>query len=558
MHSRKILSICLLAAGLSLSMPAAVHATGTPPTEAPDTTAAGWQSDANGRFYLLPDGSKVKGLYTINNTLYCFQSNGYLLCPASADPVSLNNKLYFIQPDGSVKTGLFSVNTASGKRWYCTNSQGQLYTNTAVSMSGKVYCFGSDGKSMEKGLHKLNKKKYLIGSDGTARTGRQKYQGKVYFFGSDGAMLTGKVNYNGTLYYTKKDGTLRKKGWVTSNSKTYYVNSDGTLFTGWKKYRGKWYFMNRTTGVKQKNKWIRKSGKKCRLGKNGELLTKWYKVNGKKYYGTITGTDIGAVYTGVHQLGKRIYVFKSSGALEIGWTSYKGYKYYTDKNGEITRGWKTIKKKKYFFNDYGAMHTGWLYSQGNYYYMNPSTGAATTETKTIDGRTYTFSSSGVCGQPLGGSWTVKVNRQQNVVTVYKGGVPVRVMLCSTGVNNATPLGNFSIMDKLPTHELNGPTFGYYCSHITPSILFHSIPQESLGRKNLPAYKYNMLGSQASEGCIRLGMSDAYWLYNNVPRGSAVVVYESSYPGPLGKPVGIKIPSSQKYDPTDPLYYNTGK
>lgn len=66
------------------------------------------------------------------------------------------------------------------------------------------------------------------------------------------------------------------------------------------------------------------------------------------------------------------------------------------------------------------------------------------------------------------------------------------------------------------------------------------------------------GTQASEGCIRLSMGDAYWLFNTVPIGTTVVVYDSPNPGPLGKPKGIKIPLSQSYDPTDPLYFNTGK
>ena len=371
-------------------------------------------------------------------------------------------------------------------------------------------------------------------------------------------MIVGKVTYNGKLYFTKKNGVLAKKGWVTSGNKTYYVNSDGTLWTGWKKYKKKWYYLNKKTGARYTNKWISKNGKKCRLGSDGSLQTGWFKVNGKKYYGTLSGNDIGARYTGVRQLKNKIYVFGSDGALGNGWTVYGSRKYFANSKGEITRGWKKIGRKTYFFNDYGAMHTGWLCYNGKYYYLNPSNGAMVTGTKNINGTTYTFSGSGISNRDLDGSWTVKVNRQQNVVTVYKGGIPVRAMICSTGVDNATPTGTFSIMDKLYTHTLNGPTYGYYCSHITSDILFHSIPQPERGRKNLPAYKYNMLGNQASEGCIRLSMSDAYWLYNNVPTGSTVVVYDSPNPGPLGKPKGIKIPTSQNYDPTDPLYFNTGK
>ena len=128
-------------------------------------------------------------------------------------------------------------------------------------------------------------------------------------------MIVGKVTYNGKLYFTKKNGVLAKKGWVTSGNKTYYVNSDGTLWTGWKKYKKKWYYLNKKTGARYTNKWISKNGKKCRLGSDGSLQTGWFKVNGKKYYGTLSGNDIGARYTGVRQLKNKIYVFGSDGAL---------------------------------------------------------------------------------------------------------------------------------------------------------------------------------------------------------------------------------------------------
>lgn len=554
---RKMIPTIFLAAGLAVLTPTAAFATGTSSTESPDAQTAGWSSDDTGKYYIMTDGKRASGICSIEDKLYFFKPDGYLYIPSAPGATAIDGKLYYILGDGSVKTGLFQVDTAQGKACYCANSQGQLYTKTALSVGGKIYCFDATGRTYGKGLHTINKRKYLVTASGTAKTGRQKYQGNVYFFGSDGAMITGKVKYNDTLYFTGKNGALRKKGWVTSKGKTYYVNSNGTLYTGWKKSRGKWYYLDKKTGVRKQDKWVVKNNKRCRLGKNGALLTKWYKVGGKKYYGTTSGVDIGARFTGVHQLGKKIYVFSSSGSLGKGWTIYNGKKYYTNLKGEIVRGFKKIGKKTYFFNDYGIMHTGWLCHNGNFYYMNPSDGSMVTGTKTISGQTYTFSKSGISSRSLEGGWTVKVNRQQNVVTVYKGGTPVRAMLCSTGLNNATPLGTFSIKDKLYTHMLNGPTYGYYCSHITNDILFHSIPQHEMGRRNLPAYKYNMLGSQASQGCIRLGMSDAYWLYNNVPVGTTVVIYDSSDPGPLGKPRGIHIPSSQNYDPTDPLYFNTG-
>ena len=70
-----------------------------------------------------------------------------------------------------------------------------------------------------------------------------------------------------------------------------------------------------------------------------------------------------------------------------------------------------------------------------------------------------------------------MNRQKTLLTVYKGSTPVRALWCSTGLNNATPLGTTYIRDKLSTWTLNGPSYGFYCHHIWSDILFHSIPYE---------------------------------------------------------------------------------
>ena len=556
MHFKKILSASILASALIFCIPQAIYAAPDAKTETPVTY--GWNSDALGRFFLTENGSRATGFCSIDQKVYYFDPDGYLFTPSQEGVMYLAQKPYYFLADGSVKTGLFSIKSESGISWYYAGANYQLFTNRTITLGGKIYCFGANGKSLPKGLQALNGKKYLISASGTAKTGRRKYKGKTYFFDSTGAMMIGKVTYKNKTYFTKANGTLAKKGWVTSNGKTYYLNSNGTLQTGWFLYKNKWYCLNKKTGAMYKNKWVKKDGKKCRVGKDGTLQTGWFKAKGKKYYADASGNKMGVPYIGVQQIKKKIYVFDSSGVLGKGWTVYGSRKYYANVKGEITRGFKTIDGKTYFFNDYGSMHTGWLYYNGKYYYLNPSDGVMVTGTKNIGGTSYTFSDSGISSRALEGNWTVKVNRQQNVVTVYKGNTPVRAMICSTGLNNGTPLGTFTIQDKLYTHALYGPSFGYYCSHITSEFLFHSIPQPQLGRKNLPAYKYNLLGTQASEGCIRLSMGDAYWLFNTVPIGTTVVVYDSPNPGPLGKPKGIKIPLSQSYDPTDPLYFNTGK
>ena len=155
---------------------------------------------------------------------------------------------------------------------------------------------------------------------------------------------------------------------------------------------------------------------------------------------------------------------------------------------------------------------------------------------------------------------IKINRQQNVITVYEKNdngeytEPVRAILCSTGLYNATPKGVFHLSNKYIWRELNGGVYGQYASRITGGVLFHSVPYASKNKSTLYWDKYNKLGQQASMGCVRLTVEDAKWIYDNCPSGTAVEVYDSEDPGPLGKPEAMKLDkdnANKGWDPTDP-------
>lgn len=150
---------------------------------------------------------------------------------------------------------------------------------------------------------------------------------------------------------------------------------------------------------------------------------------------------------------------------------------------------------------------------------------------------------------LPGELTIKVNKQMNCITLYKGATPFKSMICSTGA--ATPLGTYSVKGKWRWHELMGGVYGQYCSHITGDILFHSVPYYSPNIYDLSPSMYNQLGTQASHGCIRLTVADAKWIYDNCPAGTPIIIYNSNDPGPMGKPGAQKLPLSQTWDPTDP-------
>ncbi|WP_418547838.1 L,D-transpeptidase family protein [Ruminococcus bromii] len=155
-------------------------------------------------------------------------------------------------------------------------------------------------------------------------------------------------------------------------------------------------------------------------------------------------------------------------------------------------------------------------------------------------------------------YEIKVNRTANCVTVYtydKNGkytIPVRAMVCSTGLNNATITGDYTIGIKTEWLFLVGDVFGRYISGISGDYLFHSVPYYTLNEQDLEVDEFNKLGEQASQGCVRLAVSDAKWIYDNCPTGTAVNIYDDTETaGPLGKPDTIKITDfNNKWDPTD--------
>ena len=163
---------------------------------------------------------------------------------------------------------------------------------------------------------------------------------------------------------------------------------------------------------------------------------------------------------------------------------------------------------------------------------------------------------------------IKVNRLANCVTIYKQdengaySIPVKAMICSVGKNiNKTPTGVFKTSDKYTWRYLFGDQYGQYATRITGHILFHSVPYTSQSKDTLKTDYYNNLGIGDSMGCIRLTCADAKWIYDNCAKGTTVEIYDSSEPGPLGKPTAMKIDVNNpnaKWDPTDPDSANPWK
>ena len=197
------------------------------------------------------------------------------------------------------------------------------------------------------------------------------------------------------------------------------------------------------------------------------------------------------------------------------------------------------------------MQKGWLTYDGKKYYFNTSTGVMFTGKHKIDGKTYDFGKYGYLAEATG-PYSIKVNQGTCVVTIYRGNTPVKAMLCSPGLNGATPNGTFSLGVKRHWHALFGGVYGQYTSLITGNILFHSVYYYRYRDNNsLSTAQYNKLGSPASSGCVRLNCADAYYIYTNCPVGTPVTIFNGTTANdPLPRPSKLTISTS--YDPTDPI------
>ena len=150
---------------------------------------------------------------------------------------------------------------------------------------------------------------------------------------------------------------------------------------------------------------------------------------------------------------------------------------------------------------------------------------------------------------INGSYRIMVNKATNVVTIYKGGVPVKAMLCSTGAD--TPVGMFTVSAKWKWLSMVGNVYGKFVTQFYGNFLFHSVPYTQINNHSLQTEEYNKLGTQCSHGCVRLCVEDAKWIYDNIPYYTSVSVIDSAGADPLPRPVREWLPSYMNYDPTDP-------
>ncbi|MFH0984218.1 MAG: L,D-transpeptidase family protein [Candidatus Omnitrophota bacterium] len=122
-------------------------------------------------------------------------------------------------------------------------------------------------------------------------------------------------------------------------------------------------------------------------------------------------------------------------------------------------------------------------------------------------------------------FSIEIDKSKNVLILFSNGEAVKKYSVATGKKNCTPVGEFKITDKL-VH----PTW-----FKTGAILPPGSPENALGTRwmgfDKPSYGIHgtiepkSIGTQASEGCIRMLNEEVEELYSVVPVGTKVTIQD---------------------------------
>lgn len=123
------------------------------------------------------------------------------------------------------------------------------------------------------------------------------------------------------------------------------------------------------------------------------------------------------------------------------------------------------------------------------------------------------------------NWLILADTTNNKVAVFSGSrgswTIQKFWGCTSGAfSTPTKTGEFTVGSKGYSF---GEEHGYSCYYWTQfygAYLFHSVKYYANTRNIVDG----RLGVNASAGCLRLQIDNAKWIYDNIPRGTKVIVY----------------------------------
>ena len=381
-------------------------------------------------------------------------------------------------------TGVSAAQTAGAQGYSVQQVAEEQSLNVNVDNLGANNTKPTTKKTVKLGWTKINKKWYYVTAKGN-KTGWAKIDGNIYYFNNSGVMVTGFKEINDKVFYFAKSGEM-KKGWQKINGKWFYfAKANGAMKKGWLKIGTRTFHLNKTTGA---------------------METGWKKFNGKLYY----FNNEGVMLTGPHvyKIGKKYFFFEKSGAVtsKKGWQkSDVGNLFYTNADGTVVTN-KTVGNK--IINDEGiaVKKVDDVMDQKAQWYESETKYLVLADLDNYELRVY---------EGKKGNW----NRIQGGWELTCGAPATR-----------TPCGQFTLCYKQPTDygwkdfNLSRAAYVYWT---TAGFMIHTILFSKWGGDD-PEYVDvvdDRLGMNLSLSCIRLALEDARWIYNNIPTGTKLVVYE---------------------------------
>ena len=467
------------------------------------TPLTNWQKIDGSWYYFDASGVMQKDWQKINDKWYHFDENGAMQLGWQ----DLNNHRYYFDPSGKMVTGWQKIDG----NWYFFGPGGVMQKDWQ-QIKGKWYHFDENG-AMQLGWQNLSTWRYYFDPSGKMVTGFQMIDGKWYYFNAGGGMLTGWQKIGGIWYYLSKEDGVMATGWQKLDGYWYYFDpTSGAMATGWRQVNGNWYY----------------------LQSGGRMATGWTKVNNNWYY------------------------LRSGGSMATLWVSDGGYWYYLDpaKGGAMAttpRYCKTAGNTAndyYFFYTNGRMGTGkgWK-KNGAFWYYTHEDGTLYRDTTIKDnGKSYYLDEYGRWGDAMDNkaqgyssatNYLILVDKSTFKVRVYKGSkgswTRIKNWDCTHGGSD-TPNGVFTIDDHVTKRDA---TWGWadfdfssaaFACHISAGNYFHSILFNKGTRGNPYEQRWKILDDELrttySHGCIRLELENAEWVWDNIPFGTKVVVYNS--------------------------------
>lgn len=123
-------------------------------------------------------------------------------------------------------------------------------------------------------------------------------------------------------------------------------------------------------------------------------------------------------------------------------------------------------------------------------------------------------------------FVIVVDKSQNTLVLQSGEQIFKTYLVATGANNSTPVGTFTIVEKIPHPPWYKPGGGLVPAGSPENILgtrWLGLSKESYGIHGTTDPK--SLGTQSTAGCVRMSNGDVEELYDIVSQGTEVTIVD---------------------------------